>query len=68
LFENGKGQKLGNIHSIWKAYNAVTEYVDHFSTVKNLQEDKTNRLKAIWFGNGAKLKEKAYNEAVALIS
>ncbi len=68
LFSTGKGQKLGNKHSAWKAYNAVTEYVDHYATVKNIQNDKTNKLKSIWFGNGAKLKEKAYNEAVALIA
>lgn len=67
LFSTGKGQKLGNAHSAWKAYNAVTEYVDHYSTIRNIQDDKTNKLKSIWFGNGAKLKEKAYNEAVALI-
>lgn len=60
LFEGGRGQKLGNIHSAWKAYNAVTEYVDHYSTVKNLAEDKTNKLKNIWFGTGAKLKEQAW--------
>lgn len=68
LFEKGQGQKLGNKHSVWKAYNAVTEYVDHFSSIKNLKEDKTNKLTNIWFGTGAKLKEKAYDEALALIS
>lgn len=68
LFEHGKGQDMGNKHSLWKAYNAVTEYVDHYATVKNLEEDKSNKLKNIWFGTGAKLKEKAYEEAVALIS
>lgn len=67
LFENGKGQKLGNRHSLWKAYNAVTEYVDHFATIKNVDEVPTNKLKSIWFGNGAKVKENAYNEAVALV-
>jgi len=66
LFENGTGQKLGNKHSIWKAYNSVTEYVDHYRTVKKLDVDKTNKLKSIWFGSGAKLKEKAYNEALVL--
>jgi len=60
LFEGGKGQKLGNIHSAWKAYNSVTEFTDHYATVKNLTEDKTNKLKNIWFGTGAKLKEKAW--------
>lgn len=67
LFENGKGQKLGNKHSLWKAYNAVTEYVDHSRTVKNLDKDKSNKLASIWFGSGAKLKEKAYNEALVLV-
>jgi len=67
LFDNGRGQKTGNRHSAWKAYNSVTEYVDHFRTVKNLDVDKTNRLKSIWFGSGAKLKEKAYNEALVLV-
>jgi phage/plasmid-like protein (TIGR03299 family) len=67
LFENGKGQKLGNRNSLWKGYNAVTEYVDYFRTVKNIEKDNSNKLASIWFGSGAKLKEKAYDEAVALI-
>lgn len=67
LFENGKGQKTGNRHSLWKAYNAVTEHVDWYKTVKNMDEDKSNKLKNIWFGTGAKMKELAYKEAVALL-
>lgn len=67
LFEKGKGQRLGNRHSLWKAYNAVTEYVDHERTVKNLENDPTNKLSSIWFGSGAKMKEKAFNEALALV-
>ena len=66
LFEHGKGQKIGNKHSLWKAYNAVTEFVDHYRTVKNIDKDKSNKLNAIWFGSGAKLKEKAYKEALKL--
>jgi len=68
LFENGKGQKLGNKHSLWKAYNAVTEYTDHFRTVKNIDKDANNKLSSIWFGSGAKLKEKAYEQALVLIT
>jgi len=67
LFENGKGQKLGNKHSLWKAYNSITEYVDHKRTVKNVVKNPSNKLNSIWFGSGAKLKEKAYKEAIALI-
>lgn len=67
LFESGKGQKEGNKHSLWKAYNAVTEYTDHFRTVKNIDKDNTNKLSSIWFGSGAKLKERAYQKALVLI-
>lgn len=67
LFEKGKGNQTGNKHSLWKAYNSVTEYVDHYRTVKNLEEDASNKISSIWFGSGAKMKEKAYNEALALI-
>ena len=67
LFENGQGQKTGNKHSIWKAYNSITEFVDHHRTVKNLDKDKTNKLQSIWFGSGAKLKERAYNQALTLV-
>ena len=67
LFDYGQGQKTGNKNSLWKAYNAVTEFVDHERTVKNIDKDSSNKLSSIWFGSGAKLKEKAYNEALALI-
>lgn len=67
LFDNGKGQKTGNKHSLWKAYNSFTEYTDHYRTVKNLNKDKSNKIDSIWFGSGAKLKEKAYKEALVLI-
>jgi len=67
LFENGRGQKIGNKHSLWKAYNSITEYVDHERTVKKIEEDKTNKLKSIWFGSGAKMKEVAYKRALQLV-
>lgn len=67
LFEGGKGQKLGNKHSLWKAYNAVTEYTDHFRTVKNVEKNPNNKLSSIWFGSGAKMKEVAYREAEKLV-
>ena len=69
LFERGLGNDEKSIrHTAWTAYNAVTEYVDHHGTIKNLADDKTNKLKNIWFGNGARLKEKAFDEAVQLIN
>lgn len=66
LFERGKGNDRPEIrHSLWTAYNAVTEYTDHHRTIKNVDKDKSLRLDSIWFGTGAKLKEKAYDVALA---
>jgi len=62
LFERGKGNDGIDVrHSLWTAYNAVTEYTDHHRTIKNEDKDKSLRLDSIWFGTGAKLKEKAYD-------
>uniref|UniRef100_A0A6M3JGJ4 DUF932 domain-containing protein n=1 Tax=viral metagenome TaxID=1070528 RepID=A0A6M3JGJ4_9ZZZZ len=62
LYENGKGNDLPGVrHTLWAAYNAVTEYTDHYRTIKNVDKDKSLRLDSIWFGTGAKLKERAYD-------
>jgi phage/plasmid-like protein (TIGR03299 family) len=63
LFEKGKGNGDG---SWWSAYNSVTEYADHYKTVRNLNADPTKRLNDAWFGTGARLKADAFNKAVAL--
>jgi len=67
LYKHGKGVEIGNPETLWKAYNAVTEYTDHHRTVKNLDKDPTNKLNSIWFGSGANLKQKAYNQALELV-
>jgi len=67
LFENGLGNKLPGIrHTAWAALNSVTEYIDHDRNVKNLKEDPTNKLRNIWFGSGAQLKQRAYDEILEL--
>jgi len=68
LFEHGKGNDRPGVRgSLWAGYNAVTEFVDHYKTIKGQGDDPTNRLKSIWFGAGARLKEKAFDEAYALV-
>jgi hypothetical protein len=63
LFDgDGKGSELVG-HTKWGMLNAVTEYYDHY---KEYQE-RTDKLEAIWIGSGAKLKEKAFSSAVALL-
>jgi phage/plasmid-like protein (TIGR03299 family) len=68
LFEEGKGNNIPEVkYSAWAAYNAVTEWVDHFKTVRGLAKDPTSRLKDVWFGTGAAYKEKAFNELAELV-
>ena len=50
--------------TLWAAYNAVTEFIDHPSGYK-LGDNKL--LKRIWFGEGESIKEKAYIEALNFI-
>jgi hypothetical protein len=45
--------------TLFGAYNAVTELVDHFSS----SEDANKRLKSMWFGGGERLKQRAFSLA-----
>ncbi len=47
----------------WGLLNAVTEYVDHHRRARN----QDNRLDSAWFGQGALLKQKAFNQALTLL-
>ena len=65
-FKEGFGVKKLNIDgTLWAAYNAVTQHIDHPIGYK-LGDNKL--LKRIWFGEGENIKEKAYKEAVSLIN
>jgi phage/plasmid-like protein (TIGR03299 family) len=54
LFETGIGTE-GTPPTMWRAYNSVTEYVDH---VRNQSNDEA-RVRSAWIGQGAQLKQKA---------
>lgn len=49
--------------NLFGAYNAVTEYVDHYSS----QKDASKQLKSIWFGSGENLKKRAYQLAESML-
>jgi phage/plasmid-like protein (TIGR03299 family) len=69
LFEQGTGQDIPGIrHSAWAALHAVREYVDHFRPTRGQNEwEKTNkRLQSLWFGSGARLKQRAWDLALAM--
>lgn len=59
----GKGSDLASASGTsWGLVNAVTEYVDHERRARN----QDYRLDSAWFGQGATIKEKAFNEAMKL--
>jgi len=70
LFEAGRGMDMPGIRgTAWMAVNAVTEYVDYFRKVRGEKAVATsNRLNSVWFGSGAELKRKAWEEAVKLLN
>jgi phage/plasmid-like protein (TIGR03299 family) len=63
MFDKGRGNDLPGVkHTAWGAFNAVVEYVDY-----SRSSDKDDvRSKSILFGSGANLKQKAWDEALAL--
>ena len=63
LVESGEGVELSK-GTLWGAYNAVTEYVDHY---RNPKGDETQRLKSMWFGSGERIKKTAFMAAIAMM-
>jgi phage/plasmid-like protein (TIGR03299 family) len=60
----GKGAELPSAAgTAWGLLNSVTEFVDHHRRARS--ED--HRRDAAWFGQGASLKQKAWDEALKLV-
>ena len=53
---------------MWSAFNAVTEFVDHHRSTRGRSENDriSRRLESAWFGSGAQLKAKAWDDALTL--
>jgi phage/plasmid-like protein (TIGR03299 family) len=69
LFTEGRGQDIPQTRfTAWSALNAVTEFVDHYRSTRGKTgvERSGSRLQSAWFGAGARLKSKAWNEAMAM--
>lgn len=64
IAETGKGAELAR-GTLWGAYNAVTEYVDHYR-IPNANHSA--RLKSIWFGSGSLIKKRAFKAAVGMLN
>lgn len=60
----GKGADLASASgTAWGLLNAVTEYVDHHRRARS----DDHRRDAAWFGSGATLKARAWDEALKLV-
>ena len=64
LAETGAGAELVR-GTLWGAYNAVTEFVDHCRLSK---ADDSARLKSMWFGSGERIKKQAFKVAVGMLN
>lgn len=63
FFENGQGQSLPGVSgTAWAAYNAVTEYLSYERGRSN-----DSRMNSLWFGDAAKLNEKALVVACQMV-
>jgi len=61
----GKGSILASASgTAWGLVNAVTEFVDHERRARS----DDHRLDAAWFGQGATMKQKAWDEAMRLVA
>jgi hypothetical protein len=56
----------GSAGTLWCAYNAVTEYVDHWRPAASQGHSLASPLARIWFGDGYRRKVRAYVEAVRM--
>jgi phage/plasmid-like protein (TIGR03299 family) len=64
LSEIGVGAELSK-GTLWGAYNAVTEYVDHY---RLQSKSDSMRLKSMWYGSGDLIKKRSFNFAVEMLN
>ncbi len=64
FFLEGRGNTDKAVRgSLWAAYNGVTELVDH----RRLVQTPDRRLSSIWFGEGQRIKQRAFAVAARMV-
>ncbi|MCE9561218.1 MAG: DUF945 domain-containing protein [Planctomycetes bacterium] len=68
LYEEGIGHDAPGVqYTMWSMYNAVTELADHRMSRGKTDADRAcNRLRSVWWGTAARLKERAWNLALEM--
>ena len=65
VHETGKGARITTSRgTVWGAYNAVSEYIDH-ARLSNTSPER--RLDSMWFGSGDSIRKLAFDVAVSLL-
>lgn len=65
MFDRGRGNDLPGVkHTAWGAFNAIGEYVDYARATRGENDSRTASL---LFGSGAKIKQAAWDGALALV-
>ena len=66
LFEGGgRGAQMASSRgTAWGLLNSVTEYVDHYRRARS----DDHRRDAAWFGQGAQIKQRAWDEVMKLVA
>jgi phage/plasmid-like protein (TIGR03299 family) len=67
-FEDDTNALPGVAGTAWAVYNAVSEFADHQRNFRGKSEQARaeNRLSSVWFGSSHRLKQQAYDAALAL--
>lgn len=58
-FECGRGNQG---KTLWDSYNAITEHLDY-----QRGRSEATRLESAWFGEGDRIRQKAHEQALALL-
>ncbi|MEK7783018.1 MAG: DUF932 domain-containing protein [Candidatus Binatota bacterium] len=69
LFINGRGNDMPGVSGTgWALLNAVTQYTTHRKSRGSTEhEQQENRLNSIFYGSGADLNVRAFNQALGLL-
>lgn len=69
LYDSGRGNSNPKVrHTVWTAYNAITEFSDHYSSVRDPDAPASESLRSAWLGSGANLKDRAFSVALEFSS
>jgi phage/plasmid-like protein (TIGR03299 family) len=69
LIETGKGTDIAGVKgTAYGVYNAAVEWADFHKPIKKAGSELEARVHSMWFGTAARFKQRAFEQAVSLLS